>query len=248
MRLGDDVRQPLADQGCPLERVRVALRRPLADVERLRAVRERVQRGPHRFGSWQPERQLGLVDDTFDAGAGTAAPHPAVRIADAEERRPLGPRVGGGDRHDRQRGLRRDGLRRVDRAAAAERDEHVGFGSGSGCSGGNLADPVRRQLIPPADGPGHPRMRVPLARQEVRMLDPELGQHGGQLAESPADDHAIRPRANSTNASAARVGVRPAARAREISLVASSPSTRAAVSVPAASSGSTADREMNVTP
>ena len=78
------------------------------------------------------------------------------------------------------------------------------------------------------------------------MLDSELGQHGGQLAESPADDHAIRPRANSTNASAARVGVRPAARDKGDLPRRVEPIDARGRSVPAASSGSIADREMNV--
>ena len=71
----------------------------------------------------------------------------------------------------------------------------------------------------------------------------------GSSLEAPADDHSDSfARANSTNASAARVGVRPEARASEISRLASSPSTLAAVSDPAASSGSTAEREMKATP
>ena len=71
----------------------------------------------------------------------------------------------------------------------------------------------------------------------------------GSSRDAPADDHpASSARANSTNASAARVGVRPEARASEISRRASSPSTLAAVSEPPASSGSTAEREMKVTP
>ena len=83
------------------------------------------------------------------------------------------------------------------------------------------------------------------AGDDERPIARELRQFG----EAPADDHfASSARANSTNASAARVAVRPAARTREISRFASSPSTFADVSVPAASSDSTAEREMNATP
>ena len=71
----------------------------------------------------------------------------------------------------------------------------------------------------------------------------------GQLVDAPADDHpaSLRARELDERVRGAR-GVRPDARTSEISRFASSPSTRAAVSVPAASSGSTAEREMNVTP
>ena len=71
---------------------------------------------------------------------------------------------------------------------------------------------------------------------------------GGSPAPSGRSPRGELARANSTNASAARVGVRPAAARARSRVRASSPSTFAAASVPAASSGSTAEREMNVTP
>ena len=55
--------EPFADQRCARESIGVGLGRPLADVERLGAVCERVQRRPDRFGYRQPECQLRLVDD-----------------------------------------------------------------------------------------------------------------------------------------------------------------------------------------
>ena len=87
------------------------------------------------------------------------------------------------------------------------------------------------------------------ARDEHRPLETELREQRCELREPPADDHgARRSPAKATNASAMRERARPEADAREISRVASRPSTRASVSRPAASSASTAVREMNVTP
>src|SRR5439155_13136489 len=89
----------------------------------------------------------------------------------------------------------------------------------------------------------------PVARDEQRPLDVELGENRGELAEVPADDHVgRRERANSTNAWAARVSARPLARTRKISRTGSRPRTRAIAIVPAARSDSIAVREMNVTP
>ena len=104
-------------------------------------------------------------------------------------------------------------------------------------------DPMRRDFLPPVRGVEN--VAPARAGDDERPIARELR----QLGEAPADDHfASSARANSTNASAARVAVRPAARTSEISRFASSPSTFADVSVPAASSDSTAEREMNATP
>ena len=167
-------------------------------------MRERVQRRADGLRDRQAERQLRLVDDRVQVRAGTAAAHPAVGIADAEERRPLGARVRRRHRDERQPARRRRGLARVDRAAAADRDDRVD-------AVGNL-DPVRRHLLPAIRGvedvaPARARDdERPRSRQRRQLLDP------------PADDHSESfARANSTNASAARVGVRPEARTSEIS-------------------------------
>src|SRR5205814_9210185 len=96
-----------------------------------------------------------------------------------------------------------------------------------------------RQLLP---GPAR-------ACDEERRLDPELARDVGELGQAPADDHrGSRARAYSRKARAARVSLRPVARATTISRTGSSPRTRAAVSVPAARSASIAVREMKVTP
>ena len=118
----------------------------------------------------------------------------------------------------------------------------------SAVGAGRHLDPVRRHLahVPAV---GELDDRVPArARDEERPLDPELGEHRGQLGERPADDHGSRSRANSTNARAARVSARPLRGRGRSRASSSSPSTRASASVPAARSDSTDEREMNVTP
>ena len=60
------------------------------DVQRLRAVRERVHRRADRRLARQVERQLGVVDDPGGMRTGAAAAHLPLGIADAVERRPLG--------------------------------------------------------------------------------------------------------------------------------------------------------------
>src|SRR6266705_1284492 len=92
-------------------------------------------------------------------------------------------------------------------------------------------------------------VRPPLARNQQRPPDAQLGEHGGQLAQAPPDDHdGSCSRANATNARAARVSLRPLARASKISRTGSSPRTRAVAITPAARSASTARREMKVIP
>ena len=80
----------------------------------------------------------------------------------------------------------------------------------SGATAPPPSDPELRRHVAPARARNDER---PLAGQRRQLLDP------------PADDHSDSlARANSTKASAARVGVRPDARASEISRRASSPS------------------------
>ena len=75
-----------------------------------------------------------------------------------------------------------------------------------------------RDFLPPLGGVEH------AAPARARDDERALARERGELLEPPADDHAASwPRANSTNASAARVAVRPEARTSEISRFASSP-------------------------
>ena len=140
----DDLRQPPADQLCAGQRVPVALFGPLADVQRLGGVRERVQRGAHRLGKRQVERQLRLVDDRVQPRSRAAAAQLPLRVADAEEPRPLRAGVRRRDRDERQAARRGGSLGGVDRAAAADGDDRVDALR-------NL-DPVRRDLFPPVGG------------------------------------------------------------------------------------------------
>ena len=120
-----------------------------------------------------------------------------------------------------------------------------------GCGSRRLADRLDRRMPSHAGEArrhGEVELGEALAGDQQRTSDPELGEDTGELRKAPADDHGNLPRAKSTNASATRVRVRPAPEASEISRLASRPSTRASASVPAASSDSTAVREMNVTP
>src|SRR4029079_8396431 len=172
-----------------------------------------------------------------------SADHPPLGRADAEELRPLGPGVGRRHRDERETADRRDGLRQVDRATPAHRQQDVHAAR----LVRDLFDTLTRALAPPP-GHGKAEVRPALARDQKRLRDPQLGQEARKLAEPPAHDHERRPFANSTNASAARVGERPAARTSETSRAGSSPFTRAVASVPAARSASIAAREMKVTP
>src|SRR5205823_10696115 len=90
----------------------------------------------------------------------------------------------------------------------------------------DLADPVSRHLRPAAgriDAEVEPRPA--LARDQEGPADAKLFKECGQLGQRTANDQTRRSRANSTNASAARVGVRPPARTSEISRAGSRPST-----------------------
>ena len=86
-----------------------------------------------------------------------------------------------------------------------------------------------------------------LATRNGRSI-PSSASTAGSSASDQRTITGARPRANSTNARAARVSARPLARTRKISRSSSSPSTRASASVPAARSASIEEREMKVTP
>src|SRR5439155_16418339 len=132
----------------------------------------------------------------------------------------------------------------VDRAPPADCDDAVArlLRGSRNLIRGNFR-PARRRAH--AEAPVYP----PLARDEERPPDAQLGEHGGQFAQPPPDDHDGRcSRANATNARAARVSLRPLARASKISRTGSSPRTRAVAITPAARSASTARREMKVIP
>src|SRR5262249_11986731 len=137
-------------------------------------------------------------------------------------------------------GLRGGELGSVDGGAAADREDPVGLLRHLDAVGGDLG--------PAADVQGHVEVVPARAGDHEWALDPGLGERVRQLVEAPADDHVSRSRATSTNARAARVSDRPAARTRWISRSRSSPATRASTSVPAARSSSIDAREMNVTP
>ena len=232
-------RQRVGDQASAVERERVALGGASLHVQRLRAVRERVQRRPRGDVERQVERQADVVDDPDRVRTGAAALHDPVRRADAVERRPLRARIGRRNVDDRLVRLGGGELAGVDRRAAADREEPV-------CGDRNL-HAMRRHLGPPLDVRQIEDLPA-CARDHERPLDPRLRQHRRQVVEAPADDHERRSRANAVNARAARVSARPDARTRRISRSSSSCSTRASTSVPAARSFSIDEREMNVTP
>ena len=243
-RLLDDAWKVGRDQPRPRQRMQVRLGVVSLDVQRLRAMRERVHRRPHGLGAGEVEREERLVDDAGEVCAGAPAGHPPVGVPDAEERRPLRAGVGGRDRDDRHRRLRGDRLGKVDGAAASERDRRVAR------PGGGVGDTARRHLRPPRRRLERQVLLPPaLARDEERPLHAELLQDPRQRRDAPADDHdGRRVRAKSTNACAARVSARPLERTRKISRTGSRPRTRADAIVPAARSASRAVREMNVTP
>ena len=91
-------------------------------------------------------------------------------------------------------------LPRVDGGAAADREDPVGVDG--------YVDVHRGHLRPPGDV-RHVERAPPLARDHERPCDAELGERRAELADPPADDHGSVSRANSTNARAARVSVRP---------------------------------------
>ena len=125
LAVGEHLRQRLVDQLRARERLAIALGVVTGHVERLGTVRQRVQRRPAALVARQVERQPRLVDDSGEVRSGAAALHPAAGVADAEESRPLGARVGRRHRDERQAGLGGDGLGQVDRAAAADGEQAV---------------------------------------------------------------------------------------------------------------------------
>jgi hypothetical protein len=163
----EHARQPVRDQACACERVLVGVRMMPLDVERLRAVPERVHRRPAGGAMRQVERQPRLVDDAVEPGAATTATRPPLRVADAEVRRPLRTRVRRRHRDEREPGRGRRGLGSVDRAAAADGDDAVD----------TLwhLDPMGRDL-----GPARGRRQSDLvparARHQERPLRRELGE------------------------------------------------------------------------
>ena len=238
-------RKPGGDQTRPGDRVHVGVVVVALDVERLGAVRERVQRRAAALLGRQVERQLRLVDDPGRMGVGAASAQLPGEIADAVERRPLGAGVRRRDRHERPPRLRRHRLSEVDRAPTPEREHDVGAAREPGYA----LDLVRGRARPGVDRLEREGEIEPAVRgDQVRVVRPELVEHIRKLVEPPADDHASRSRAKATNASVARVEARPAARTSTISRAGSRPSTLAAASLPESSSASTAEREMNVTP
>src|SRR5204862_5828300 len=133
----------------------------------------------------------------------------------------------------------------VDGAPAADRDDSV---AGAGLRDG-IVEPVRRHLAPARVWVKRKLQSIPArARHDQRRADAEGADDLRQRVEAPADDHASRVRANSTNACATRVSARPPERTSQISRDGSSPATRAVATVPAPRSASIAEREMNVTP
>ena len=217
------------------------------DVQRLRAVRERVHRGPAALAAGKVERQPRLVDDPGEVGASAAALRPRRGVARPEVGRPLGAGIRRRDGDERQPGRGGDRLGSVDRASAAQRHETVGP---RGLLGGGFdARPLRVRLraveaagdgkIERAPAFGGDRAaaarcrplrarraarRAPSGRSRVRPGE------GEELVRGPASEPAPQPGRR-----------RSAAPAR-------APSRVAAASVPAASSPSIAVREMNVTP
>ena len=209
---------------------------------------ERVHRRPDGLLARQAERERGLVDDRDGVRPGAAGLRAPAFVTHAEVRRPLRARIRGRHGDETEAGRRRDRLGGVDRTAATEPEEAVCARSRVG----RRRDDVERRMPPDSDEASRYRkveLREPRARHEQRALEAELREQRCELRETPADDHdARRSRANATNASATRVRALPVADASEISRVASSPSTRASARRPAASSDSTAVREMKVTP
>ena len=222
-------RQRLGDQRRAGERVLVAGRVAGRRVERLGRVGERVQRRAARLAARQVERQPRLVDDAGELRAAAAALDALLLVARAEERRPLGARVGRRDGDDRagrsartrpspcrSRCRRRTGRPRRRPPPARPRPRRVSAGV---C----VRTPVKRRST------GTSASANRRARDQQRPVLPTSASTRPELGEPPADDHAgSRSRAKATNASAARVSARPLERTSEISRAGSRPSTRAA--------------------
>ena len=181
--------QVARDEGGALERVLVALVVATGHVERLGAVRQRVERRARGDLGGHPQRQLRLVDDALDAGVEAGVLGARLLVAHAEEGRPLRAGVGGGDGDHRQAGLHRDGLGRVHDAAAAQRDEAVGVLGQLGrlAHAGDLG--VRARAVKAAR---HRQLGVlpELLGDQQRRAHGELREHLLERLQTPADDHA----------------------------------------------------------
>jgi hypothetical protein len=181
------------------------------DVERLGGVREGVQSGAGGLPGRKPKGQLRLVDDPREPSAAATGLDAALLVANPEAGSPLGPRVRRRDGDDGKLGPRRDGLGRVDGAAAANGEEPVEPLSGAidllddldRRVGLNAVERVRGGQLQPAPA---------LARDEERPLDAQLLEERPELGETPANDYESLSLAKERKASAARVAERPRAR------------------------------------
>ena len=233
----DDPRQPLADQPRAGERV---ARRSRRCARRRRAPRRSARA---RSAPCRPSRR--------PAGRASAPARRRSRAGSRPRRRRAS--AGPGRARRRTASTRRPSRSSAPRRAAARSPPTPPWPCRSRCR-----RRPRRSCRRPSgtsircDGTSSQRSASVEDTPRQRGLATTSGRSPASAGSSSSPQRTITPtacaRANSTNASAARVGVRPDARTSEISRLASSPSTRAAVSVPAASSGSTAEREMNVTP
>ena len=214
VRALDDARQRLRDQTRARERMLVGVVVVSVHVERLGAVRERVHRRADRRPARQVERQLDVVDDRRRAArrrrrrASSArgrarrstSSTPRLRTSSGSRRagapRPPRPPCRGRSR------CRRRARRRSRRPARAPTPRRCG------------ATGPRVQRACGSTGSSSSSQRGPATRSGA--LDAELVEHVRQLVEAPADDHASRDLANSTNACATRVSARPADRTSEI--------------------------------
>jgi hypothetical protein len=177
------------DEGGALQRVVVALGRAVGDVQGLRAVGQRVEGRAGGDLRGHVEGQLGLVHDALHPRVEARVLRARLGIAHPEERRPLGARVRGGNRDHRQTGLHRDGLARVQDAAATQRHEAVGLlGERRGLA--DTADLGMRARAVKALGDRQFDVLPELLGDEQRLPDGELGEDLRQRIQTPADDHA----------------------------------------------------------
>ena len=207
-----------------LERVLVRLRVVPVRVQRLGAVRERVHRRADGLRPRQAERQPDVVDDAggcarrrrrrASAAAGRArrstasTPRPSTSSGPRRAARAPPPR-------SPCRGRSRCRRRRRRRRRARDRPP-----------------PRCAPTAPRSSGrPARTAARAVPARardEERRLVHAELVEHLREQRDvAPADDHASRSRAKSTNACATRVSARPVERTSEISRAGLEPLRRA---------------------